>query len=64
MDALIAFGKPLVAADAWIYAMRIAPWYLRWLRWFPKPILRFGYGIVARLRYRLFGTRACPLPRR
>lgn len=54
-------------ADAWLRILSIAPWYLRWLsalrltrptRW----LAALAYGVVARLRYRLFGTRACPLP--
>ncbi len=56
-------GRPLFAAEAWIHAMKVAPWPLRALRLLPRPLLRFGYGLVARIRYRVFGRRACPLPR-
>ncbi len=54
-------------ADAWLHIMRIAPWYARWLaiadltpptRWLAKQ----GYSVVARVRYRIWGRRSCPLP--
>lgn len=57
-----------IGADAWLRLMSVAPWYLRWIgfmrhtrptRWLATTL----YGIVARLRYRLFGRRACPIPR-
>lgn len=57
-----------VGADAWLKLMDVAPWYLRWIglmqhttptRWLATRL----YGIVARLRYRLFGRRSCPIPR-
>lgn len=56
-----------VAADAWLEIMRIAPWYLRWIQWLGKvplvrPMMAWGYSVVAKYRYRWFGTRACPLP--
>lgn len=54
-------------ADAWLEIMRIAPLYLRWV--YPlgkvpgvRQLLKWGYGVVARYRYRWFGTRACPIP--
>ena len=28
----------------------------------PRPLLDLGYRVVARLRYRIFGRRACELP--
>lgn len=60
-------GKPHFGADAWLETMRLAPWYLRWIGTVCRvPGIRqlasFGYGVVARFRYKLFGTRACPLP--
>ena len=60
-------GQPIFGADAWLRILTIAPWYLRALslmrlsaptRW----LARQGYAVVARVRYKLFGTRACPLP--
>jgi predicted DCC family thiol-disulfide oxidoreductase YuxK len=42
-----------------------APWTLlgRLLLLVPRPLREFGYGIVARLRYRIFGRYdTCPLP--
>jgi len=41
------------------------PWRLlgRALRLIPRPLREFGYGVIARVRYRLFGRYdACPLP--
>lgn len=57
------------AADAWLMLMTLAPWYLRWVAWTrhtpPTLALARGvYSLVARVRYRLFGRRACPLPAR
>ncbi len=54
-------------AEAWMKIMTISPWYLRWLGWLGQfwpfhPILKWGYGVVAKYRYRWFGTRACPIP--
>ena len=60
-------SKTFEGADAWMRIMHIAPWYLRWLaladltpptRWLAKQ----GYWLVARVRYRIWGRRACPLP--
>lgn len=53
--------------DAWLKFMEIAPWYLRWLSWakytpFTRWLVRLGYGLVARVRYRIWGTRSCPIP--
>ena len=42
-----------------------APWRLlgRLVRLVPRPVREFGYGIIARLRYRIFGRYdTCPLP--
>jgi predicted DCC family thiol-disulfide oxidoreductase YuxK len=36
---------------------------ISWLRVLPRPLLDFGYDLVARNRYRLFGRKeSCPLP--
>jgi predicted DCC family thiol-disulfide oxidoreductase YuxK len=64
---LEADGRVLTAADAWMKLMSIAPWYLRWLSWFrlSKPTMaaaRSIYGLVAKYRYKWFGTRACQVP--
>ncbi len=64
---LEADGQVYTAADAWMKIMSIAPWYLRWVSWFRLPpptmaVARFAYGIVAKYRYKWFGTRACQVP--
>jgi predicted DCC family thiol-disulfide oxidoreductase YuxK len=64
---LEADGQVLTAADAWMKMMTLAPWYIRWLSWFGKTkptmaVARFFYGIVAKYRYKWFGTRACQVP--
>ena len=64
---LEADGQVLTAADAWLKLMTIAPWYLRWLSSFAKfaptmAIARWFYGVVAKYRYKWFGTRACQVP--
>jgi predicted DCC family thiol-disulfide oxidoreductase YuxK len=64
---LEADGQVYYGADAWLKIMTIAPWYLRWLSWtrYTPPtrwLARIAYGLVARMRYKLFGTRACPIP--
>jgi predicted DCC family thiol-disulfide oxidoreductase YuxK len=67
-DAMVLEAdRVYTAADAWFKMMTIAPWYLRWVSWFRLTpptywVARLIYGLVARLRYRLFGRRACPLP--
>lgn len=68
-DAMIleADGKVFEGADAWLKLMELAPWYLRWISWArvvppARWMARLGYGVVARLRFKLFGTRACQLP--
>jgi len=41
------------------------PWRLlgRLVKLVPRPVREFGYGIIARLRYRIFGRYdTCPLP--
>lgn len=66
---LEADGKVYQAADAWMKLMTIAPWYLRWISWFgaTKPtmaVAKWCYGIVAKYRYKWFGTKACPIPQK
>jgi predicted DCC family thiol-disulfide oxidoreductase YuxK len=68
-DAMVleADGQVLTAADAWLKIMTVAPWYLRWLGWFnltppTRALARWVYGIVAKYRYKWFGTRACQVP--
>ena len=56
----------LYAADAWLEIMKIAPWPLRWLHGLGKvplirPVLAWGYRVVAKYRYRWFGRRTCAL---
>ncbi|MBS1704542.1 MAG: DUF393 domain-containing protein [Armatimonadetes bacterium] len=59
--------KTYKAADAWLKLMDIAPWYLRWVGWLGhipsvRSLLTWGYGVVAKYRYKWFGTRECKLP--
>lgn len=59
-------GKVFKAAQAWIELLSIAPWYLRWLHWVGKvpifkPILSWGYGVVAKYRIKWFGARECSI---
>lgn len=55
-------GQPLFGADAWIETLTIAPMPFRLALWLPRPLLRLGYSLVARYRYRIFGRRSCPIP--
>lgn len=53
-------------ADAWIKLMQIAPWHLRWIGWLGaiwpfRMVMRWGYSIVDRFRYKWFGTRECKI---
>lgn len=71
VEAMIleADGKVLRAEAAWLYLMRIAPWYLRWVGWLGqvpgfRQILGWGYRVVAKYRLKWFGSRACPIPQR
>lgn len=64
---LEADGEVLTGADAWLKMMSISPWYSRWIAWmaktrFTRALARWGYGIVAKYRYKIFGTRACAIP--
>ena len=65
---LEADGQVYKRADAWLRMMAIAPWYLRWVGWFrftgvSRAIAKFIYELVARIRYKVWGRRACPLPK-
>jgi predicted DCC family thiol-disulfide oxidoreductase YuxK len=57
-------GKAFIGSEAWLRTQSVWPWYLKPLVIVPKPILRWGYGVVARFRYRLFGRRSCPIPQK
>lgn len=64
---LEADGRVFFAADAWLKLMELAPWFLRWVAIlakipFIRPLFKWGYAGVARVRYRVFGRRECPLP--
>jgi predicted DCC family thiol-disulfide oxidoreductase YuxK len=68
-DAMVleAGDEVYFGADAWLQIMTFSPWYLRWIaacRRFPPFawIAKKGYNLVARFRYKWFGTRACPIP--
>jgi len=66
-DALTARGRLYSRSDAVAAGLRLlpAPWRLlgRLAALVPRPLREFGYGVVARLRYRLFGRYdTCPLP--
>lgn len=61
--------KTYFGADAWLKIMTLAPWYLRWISWFRLTpptawLAKSTYTLIAKFRYRWFGTRACPLPNR
>ncbi len=60
-------GNPHFGYDGWLEAVKVAPWYFRWIysirklapvRW----VAKIGYGIVAKYRLKWFGTRACQIP--
>jgi len=66
-DALTPRERVYLRSDAVSAALQLLsrPWQLvgRALTLVPRPLREWGYGIVARLRYRLFGRyRTCPLP--
>lgn len=52
-------GRAAIAAIAAVGGLWRA---VRALAIIPRPILDLGYRLIARVRYRLFGTRACELP--
>lgn len=47
-----------------VCAQLAGPWrWLAWLRWLPRSLRDFGYGIFVRRRYRWFGRlEACRIP--
>ncbi|MGC5704021.1 thiol-disulfide oxidoreductase DCC family protein [Pseudomonas sp. NFXW11] len=63
---LIEGQRPSQRSDAFIRLMAQlpAPWCcLRLLRWVPRPLRDWGYDLIARHRYRLFGRYdVCLLP--
>jgi predicted DCC family thiol-disulfide oxidoreductase YuxK len=64
---LEADGAVFQGADAWLKLCSIGPWTVRWLAPLGKiglfrALLHWGYGIVAKYRYKWFGTRACQIP--
>ncbi|MDE1176939.1 MAG: DCC1-like thiol-disulfide oxidoreductase family protein [Edaphobacter sp.] len=65
LQPLTAAQRILYRSDAVAEALRLLGWRRRaaLLAAVPRPLRESGYGIVARLRYRLFGRYAvCPLP--
>jgi len=67
-DALTPKEHLYHRSDAFVAALQLlsAPWRAVGgvLRLVPRPLREWGYGIVARYRYRLFGRYdTCPLPR-
>lgn len=63
---LEAGGRVYRGGDAWLRALAIAPWPLRWLRVFSlTPPTRWLVGriyrVVARVRHKLMGRRVCPV---
>jgi predicted DCC family thiol-disulfide oxidoreductase YuxK len=67
IDALTPGERLFQRSDAVQAALQLlgSPWHSlgKALRLVPRPLREFGYGIVARLRYRLFGRHdTCPLP--
>ncbi|HEY1995024.1 MAG TPA: DCC1-like thiol-disulfide oxidoreductase family protein [Edaphobacter sp.] len=66
-DALTSRGHLYQRSDAVAAALQLlgGSWGLagRVLRLLPRPLRDWGYGLVARFRYRLFGRYAtCPIP--
>jgi predicted DCC family thiol-disulfide oxidoreductase YuxK len=66
-DALTPSGRLYQRSDAVVKGLQLlgASWGFlgRLLRLTPRPLRDWGYGIVARLRYRLFGRYdTCPIP--
>jgi predicted DCC family thiol-disulfide oxidoreductase YuxK len=63
---LVADDRAYLRSQAFLHLARHlrAPW--RWayaLRWFPSFILDLGYRLIARIRYRVWGTvDACEVP--
>ncbi|MBI1334663.1 MAG: DUF393 domain-containing protein [Armatimonadetes bacterium] len=60
-------GQPHVGYDGWLESMKVAPWWGRWIYKLRKVSLarrffKWVYGVVAKYRYKWFGTRSCPIP--
>lgn len=60
-------GKAHVGYDGWLESMKVAPWYLRWIHGLrnnklARRFAKYWYGVVAKYRYKWFGTRACQIP--
>lgn len=56
-----------LAANAWLKLMSVAPWYFRWISWFGgnpfmSKLANLAYDVVAKYRYKWFGTRVCQIP--
>ena len=65
-DAMVleADGLVYTAAEAWLKILTISPWYFRWVSVFrlnpvSMRLAKWVYGIVAKYRYKWFGTREC-----
>lgn len=58
-------GKPFFRHEGWAQVLKLAPWYLRWVGVFSGTApFRWTYNFVAKWRYRLFGRRTCPIPKK
>jgi predicted DCC family thiol-disulfide oxidoreductase YuxK len=60
-------GQPHIGYDGWFESMKVAPWYLRWVyslrnNKLARRFAKYWYGVVAKYRYKWFGTRACQIP--
>ena len=67
VDALTPSARLFRRTDAFIEALRLLqpPWrgVGRAIRFVPRPLREFVYGLIARHRYRIFGRyQACPIP--
>jgi len=68
-DMVLVADKEYIGADAWLKLLTLAPWYLRWLaplRLFPPTnwLAKLGYRFVAAIRYKIWGRRACEIPKK
>ena len=68
-DAMVleADGEVFFADQAWFKLASIGPWYVRWTGFFNRSrptqaLARWAYNLVAKYRYRVFGTRECVIP--
>lgn len=60
-------GQPHIGYDGFLESTKVGPFWLRWL--YPvrnnkliRRIVKWAYSIVAKFRYKWFGTRSCPIP--